>query len=149
MPTDGSPCYSLVNLGRPAKLDDLTAKRIVDAIAAGQSRRGAAQAARIGDTTLFRWLAEGRDEDSPYREFRERVMQAESKAERAMVDCLFEAAKAGKFQAAQFWLERRRVNDWYKPEAEPESARDAEQVDDDESMTESVLAAIRSRKVGT
>lgn len=150
--------------GRPTKLNDLTAKKIIDTIAAGGSRAAAAAAAGVHPSTVFRWLAEGRDEASPYREFRERIKGAEAEAEIAMVTVVREAALKGTWQAAAWWLERRRPKlyalrrDAPKPLAEmtPEQAaaryRELTGHDwnggrgDDLAVAESVVSALRSRK---
>ena len=138
-------------MGRPTKLDDLTAKRIVDALGAGMSRRGAAHAAGIGWSTLKVWLASGRRGHEPFAAFLARVEQAEGKAERVVVDALVEAIRERKVDAIKFWLTSRRAADWQKPDAENDSDDDVgdSSIDADESFTRSVLAAIQSRKVGT
>lgn len=136
--------------GRPTKLDDLTAKRICDALKAGVSRRAAANAARVDDQTLSGWMKRGRDtNDEPYVGFRVRVLEAESQAEKVAVDTLFEAMREGKWQAAESWLARRRAKDWAQvAKAIPDEREDDEQDTLPVEVLESLLAAAKSRKAG-
>lgn len=84
--------------GRPSKLTDDTAARIVDLVRAGNYLKIAALAAGIGETTLHRWLADGAaaqtraDQDEPltpdqekYRAFRESITRAQAAAESGAV----------------------------------------------------------------
>ncbi len=135
-------------MGRPILLDDLRAKRIVDAIASGLSRTAAAAKGNIGRATLLEWLARGRDGEQPFADFLVRVKKAEADAEEVMVACVRVAALEPKhWQAAAWWLERARPADWAKrePTQEQETAR-AETGSDDLEVTRSVLAALESRK---
>jgi len=95
-------------MGRPTKLDPERTERIVAAIAAGVSRSAAAEAAGIGRSTLMRWLAAARDGDAGYQDFLDLVKKAEADAEVAMVKVVKSAAESGTWQAAAWWLERRR-----------------------------------------
>ncbi len=132
-------------MGRPSKLDDLTAKRILNAAEAGVSRRSAAEAARVDPATLFRWLAQGRDGEEPFCEFRERLLAAEAKAERKVVDCLMEQIASGHVPAMMFWLKCRR--DWRDNEAPAtEAATNSAEEAGSVEFIESVLAAAKSRK---
>ena len=136
-------------MGRPTKLDDLVSKRILDAVRAGVSRRGAAQAAGIDYSTLKNWISAGRRGDETYRPFLTRLDEAEYRAEREMVDVLFSAAKDGKWQAAESWLKSRRMLDYAAKQPDPElDGADEEEGDEDLAVARSVLAALESRKVG-
>ena len=140
--------------GRPTKLDDLTAKRILDAIAAGCSRTAAAEAARVGRATLMRWLRRGLEGEQPFRDFRDRMKKAEAEAESAMVAVIRSAAEGGTWQAAAWWLERRRP----KTYALRRETRDVPSPlviggsgsthAEDVAVLESLLAAARSQKGG-
>lgn len=135
-------------MGRPSKLDDLRAKRVVDAIAKGLSRTAAAAKARVHRATLMDWLARGRDGEQPYADFLDRVKEAEAKAEEAMVDCVRGAALDPKYwQAAAWWLERCRPADYAKrePTREEETTR-AETGVPDVDVVRAVLSALESRK---
>lgn len=138
-------------MGRPTKLDDLRAKRIVDAVAEGASRTVAAAKGGIDRSTLLGWLARGRDGEAPYDDFLLRVKKAEAEAEEAMVVCVRMAAMNPKnWTAAAWWLERCRPLDYAKrePTREEESGRAEAEADEDLPMLESLLAAAKS-KVGT
>ncbi len=90
--------------GRPTKLDDLTGKRVCDAIATGNTRRCAATAA--GE-------------------------KADAEAEARQVTVIVDAAQAGAWQAAAWWLERRRSDRWARREttgAEEKARRDEARV---------------------
>ncbi len=133
-------------MGRPTLLDDLVSKRIVDAAGAGVSRRAACEAARISQSTLFDWLARGRDGEEPYAEFLERLEAAESKRERKVVDKLMEHIEAGNVPLLIFWLKSRRgwrENDAIANDAAPvaSAVEGVDQVD----LFESLLAAAKSR----
>lgn len=136
-------------VGRPSKLDDLRAKRIVDAVAAGASRTGAAKAARVHKATLMDWLARGRDGEQPYADFHDRVREAEGEVEKTITTALLAAIKGGHVGAMCFWLERRRPEEWGKRDVVTHVDRPEEtSAANDLPMLESLLAAAKS-KVGT
>lgn len=139
-------------LGRPSKLDDLRAKRIVDAIAKGLSRTAAAASAGVSRRALMNWLAAGRDGDANYVHFLHRVQEAEAKAEAEMVACIRNAALSDPkyWQAAAWVLERSRPADWAKREATPVEETDRAETtgDSDVEVARAVLSALESRKVG-
>ena len=132
-------------MGRPSKLDDITAQRIVNAVRAGMSRAGAASAAGVHRSTLLNWLANARAGEKPYADFLDRVTRAEGEAEQDVVDALMLACKKGSAPAIQSWLTARRPHDWQREpavEAEREADSDAAA---DVPMLESILAAAKSR----
>jgi transposase len=113
--------------GRPTKLDDLTAKRICDAIATGNTRRCAATAAGVTYTTIKHWLQRGRAGEEPFAAFLARLEKADAEAEAKAVKVIVDAAQAGTWQAAAWWLERRRSDRWARREttgAEDRTRRD-------------------------
>lgn len=135
-------------MGRPLKLDEVTAQRIVAAVAKGLPRDTAAKLAAISPRTLYQWLARGRDGEEPFAQFSQRVKRAEAESEEEMVSRVREASKTT-WQAAAWWLERRRPERWAlrKPEArEAERAVGLESTDPREQVKfiESVLSAARS-----
>lgn len=134
--------------GRPSKLDDLRAKRILDAIAEGASRTAAAAKGGIHKATLMEWLARGRDGEPGYAEFLDRVKAAEADIELKMVRVIHAAAPTS-WQAAAWFLERTRPADYAKREATPEQedARAESSGASDIEVATSVLAALKSRKV--
>lgn len=136
-------------MGRPTKLDDLVAKRIVDAVGRGVSHRAAAEAAHVDISTLTRWLAAGRDGEEPYCAFRTRFLAAEAKAETRVVDALMRKVDEGSVPAMQLWLQQRRPAEWGRREMPAnEQAERAEGGEADLDVARSVVAALESRKVG-
>jgi hypothetical protein len=110
--------------GRPTKLDDLTSKRIVDAIRDGNTRQCAAQLGGVHKATLLDWLARGRSDEQPFADFADRVAKADAEAEAEMVGCVRDAAKSGApgtWRAALEWLQHRRRATW-KRASDPERA---------------------------
>ncbi len=109
-------------MGRPSKLDDLTAQRIVAAVEKGLPRDTAAKLARIAPTTLYKYLRLGRAGDSEYAQFAQRVKEAEAKGEAELLGILRTHA-AETWQAAAWLLERRMPKKYAlrKPAAEVES----------------------------
>ncbi len=134
-----------VTLGRPSKLDDLTAQRIVAAVEKGLPRVTAAKLARVHPATLYEWLARGRDGDADYVEFADRVRQAESKGEEALVGVMVQHA-ANHWQACAWLLERRHAKAWAKADAVAAGATKPLATSPEErvSLLESMLAAERS-----
>ncbi len=120
--------------GRPTKLDDDRAKRIVDALAIGATIRQACDAAGIDAATYHRWIERGNSgdpDDDAYRDFRDAATRARTQAELRMVGVVQAAAASGKdWRAAAWYLERRRPDEWgrrdtvdlnhYAPRAEVE-----------------------------
>lgn len=93
--------------GRPSKYSPEIVKKILDALAAGNTRKASAQYAGVGENTLGDWLRR-------YRDFRDAVLRAEAAAEVGHVANIAQAARAGSVAASIFWLERRRHRDWGK-----------------------------------
>ncbi len=100
------PCYINAGMGRPTKLNDLTAQRIVNAVKAGLPRVHAARIAGIDPTTLFDWLRRGRNDDPEYSQFSQRVAEAESFNVEVLHGYMQEHAKVS-HQACAWLLERR------------------------------------------
>lgn len=115
-------------------------KRICDAIKAGHSYASAARAGGISETTFHEWYARGTktnaprgDEDGLYAAFAKRVDRADGEAEKRALEAitaLFGAENEKvRFDAARWWLERRRRADWAAPKEtvdEPMTAEEAE-----------------------
>ena len=111
-------------MGRDTKLDDLVEKRICDALKAGHSYAAAARAGGIGERTLHEWIQRGSgthptradSEDERYAQFAQRVERAEYEAEDLVVGILRSKVLCENdrvaLDAAKFWLERRRAEDW-------------------------------------
>ena len=96
------------NVGRPAKLDDLTEQRIIRAIEAGATYKLAAKAGGITYETLRTWRNERPD-------FDQRCESAEWRAANRWLDAIDEAAESGDWRAAAWRLERRYPTEYGKP----------------------------------
>jgi hypothetical protein len=90
---------------RPTKYSPDIVKRILDALAAGNTRRASVQHAGVSEDAFGRWLRR-------YADFADAVFRAEAQAEVAHVANIAQAARAGDVRASIFWLERRRGQDW-------------------------------------
>ncbi len=93
-------------MGRPAKLDDLVAQRIVNAVKSGLPRTHAARLARVSPAALFLWLSKGRKGEPGFVEFLERVQEAEAYDVEELVGFMREHAR-NHHQACAWLLERR------------------------------------------
>ena len=105
-------------MGRPSKLDDLTAQRIINAVRRGLPRTQAARIARINPDTLFDWLRRGRDGEEGFSEFSERVREAEAFDVEELVGYMREHAKVS-YQACAWLLERRAPKQFVLKKQEP------------------------------
>lgn len=86
-----------------SKMTDARSRVILSALEHGCTRRAAAGAADIGHATFYRWL----DDET----FRDAVEKAEAKAEAAFTFAVAEAVPKS-WQAAAWWLERRKNEDY-------------------------------------
>jgi hypothetical protein len=87
-------------------------RRICDAIAAGNTRHDAAEYAGVGASTVRAWLATGRRQRrGRFRAFLAAVKKAEADAVVRNVAIIQKAAHKS-WQAAAWWLERKRGEDW-------------------------------------
>jgi transposase len=109
-------------MARPTKMTPEVVKRIVDALAAGNTRRAASAYGGIDEDTLGRWLRR-------FADFADAIKAAEAQAEVAHVANIAQAAKDGTWQASAWWLERRQHAAWGKVDrVEIEIRRAAERV---------------------
>lgn len=85
-------------VGRPCKLTPEVAERICALVREGQYLTTAAAVCGVGESTVYRWLGEGEDDNAPerFREFREAVTRARAEAERAMVVAVLLDARGGR-----------------------------------------------------
>ena len=81
------------------------------ALVAGNTYVAASRLAGISISTFTRWMSQGREakEGTPAREFFDFVELASTEAEHRNVMCIQKAAGSGSWQAAAWWLERRRA----------------------------------------
>lgn len=87
--------------GRRTKATDERLTALLNALRAGNTRSAACSFAEISRQTFYRWL----EEDTT---FRDSVEKAEADAEVRYVAQVAKAATNGTWQAAAWWLERRR-----------------------------------------
>lgn len=104
--------------GRPTKLDDIRAKKICNALAAGHSYAAAARAANVDEHTIQNWMARGRSGEEPFLTFLGQVeaanQAAEDRAVRVLTSKFDSDDERVALAAAQWWLERRRAAEWAK-----------------------------------
>jgi len=98
-------------MARRTKLTDRTKEDIVKALRAGNSRRDSALYAGVSETTFYSWMARGREGEPLYAEFLEAVEKAEAQSVVRNVAIIQRAAEET-WQAAAWWLERKRPDDW-------------------------------------
>jgi len=91
--------------GKITKRTDENAKKITDLLRAGNTRRTSCSVAGISEDTFARWLKDDAD-------FAESVKGAEETAVARNVALIQQAAQGGTWQAAAWWLERRRPDDF-------------------------------------
>jgi hypothetical protein len=91
--------------GRKTKATDARIEVVMSALKAGNTRRAAAAYAEISPQTFYRWL----DENGA---FRDAVEKAEADAEVRYASIVARAATSGTWQAAAWWLERRKAQDF-------------------------------------
>lgn len=94
-------------MGRPSKYTPEREATILEALAAGNTRRAACLLAGVGQRTFEAWVHR-------YGGFRDAVEKAEAQAEAAHVANIVKAATDGTWTASAWWLERRRHQDWAK-----------------------------------
>lgn len=122
-----------MTMGRPTKLNPETQAKIVNALSAGNYFDTACMFADIDESTGYRWMQRGEAEikrregnvkegtaqwqkAQPFVEFYKAVKAATARAEVAFVAKVRQAAtqddSPGQWQAAAWWLERRRPDMW-------------------------------------
>lgn len=92
-------------MARPSKYTAERVEKIVDALAAGNTRKTAARLAGIDQGTLENWVQR-------YSDFSAAIEKAEADAEASHVANIVKAATSGSWTASAWWLERRRHEDW-------------------------------------
>lgn len=95
-------------MARPTKRSPQREQAILGALRLGNTRRNAAAYAEIDHATFYRWLDDAT--------FRDAVEKAEADAEARFVGQIAKAAADGTWQAAAWWLERRRHEDYRRRE---------------------------------
>lgn len=103
--------------GRPSKITRELIAQLCEVLSRGHTRRAAAAKAGIADSTLFAWLADGREPDATglKRELYEAVIEAEGLGEFTLVEIVRESAEIDPAYA-KWLLERRHHLDWARRE---------------------------------
>lgn len=91
-------------MGRTSKRSPEREQAILNALRIGNTRRAAAAAGEVDQNTFYRWLEDGT--------FRDAVEKAEAEAERRFLGNVAKAAAGNNWQAAAWWLERRKHEDY-------------------------------------
>jgi hypothetical protein len=94
-------------MGRPTKLDDLTAQRIFDGARLGLPQYLVARGAGVSPVALRTWKRRGAAGEEPYASFLARLKSAEAEGAAEAMRAVREAARGGSWQAAAWILERR------------------------------------------
>jgi len=107
--------------GRRTKLTEEVQTLFIQAIRLGCPKKDACGCAGIGESTYYKWMewADSKRKDAHrYREFRERIKEAEGEATQRWLAIIEKAAQAGSWQAAAWKLERMR--DMFIPRSKQE-----------------------------
>lgn len=103
-----------VRVGRPTKLTQQTADRILTILRAGGYDETACAAAGVSRQQFYAWLRRGRDDEPLYDAFLADVERARAEGESRNVMLIAQAAQAN-WQAAAWLLERRHPERWARP----------------------------------
>ena len=99
------------------KFNDTVCNKIIKALERGDSIEGACGYAGIDRTTFYNWYNDGATKKSgKKKKFHDRVDIAKDNATDFYENAIYEAVKNGKWQAAGWWLERRRRETYNKPD---------------------------------
>jgi hypothetical protein len=93
-------------MARPTKFNEERSQKIIEALRGGNTRKASAEYAGINQDTLADWAKR-------YSDFSDSIKKAEADAEVRNVAIISKAASET-WQAAAWWLERRRHEDWKK-----------------------------------
>lgn len=94
--------------GRPSKLTPELQDEICGYIANGLTARDACLIVGIGETTFYRWKAEGEEqEEGKYRDFREACARADAEFKKARIRSIKSAGDEGDWKASAWLMERR------------------------------------------
>ena len=99
------------------KLTDKVQDTIVKALENGMAIKSACGQARIAEQTYYNWYNKGAEKKSgKYRDFHDAVDNAKNVAQSNFENVITSTANNGTWQAAAWWLERRRPEMYNKPE---------------------------------
>lgn len=95
-------------MGPPVKFNEARKRKIIEAIALGCTYSLAASYAGVSESTVFRWLSSGREEEEgEYADFYRSVKEAEAISAVRSLGSIVQAARDGNWAAAAWLLERR------------------------------------------
>lgn len=104
-----------MKIGRKTKLTEKMIEEIAKHIELGMINKDVAQLVGISETTFYNWMNEGensKDDNNIFRKFYLKVKEAEAKAIKRNLAIIQRAANEGNWQAAAWFLERKRPEDW-------------------------------------
>lgn len=100
-------------VGRPSKFTPEVRNRILSAIRNGNTYEASAQYGGISYSLLREWIVQGeQDQAGEFLEFVEALKKAEAEAEVESVALIRRSAQEGQWQAAAWFLERRKPSEW-------------------------------------
>jgi len=101
-------------VGRPAAFAPERAARAIEATRQGHTRRAAAQAAGVSESTLYAWLLAGEKPNASdeFLQFSESIRAADAQAEKELVDVILSDARNGNWRSSAWILERRFRENW-------------------------------------
>lgn len=108
-----------MKVGRKTKLTEKMIEEIAKHIELGMINKDVAQLVGISETTFYNWMNEGensKDDNNIFRKFYLKVKEAEAKAIKRNLAIIQRAANEGNWQAAAWFLERKRPEDWGRKE---------------------------------
>jgi hypothetical protein len=119
-----------------------TKEKMLGAIRAGSYVSAACAYSRISRETFYGWLRRGRKEETgEYRDFYERVKEAESAAELIAVSNWVTAIKGGDWRASREFLARRFPSRWgVLNQGEEQNVDEAEEMAEEEQSIEPLKA---------
>lgn len=110
---DLPPAHAPNRGGRPSKLDQATADKVISYLARGNYLETAAAAAGVSKSTVYEWMKRGmRSRRGPYRDFVEAVEKAQAESEVLDLARLEKLSLKGDFRAITWRLERRNPRRW-------------------------------------
>lgn len=99
------------------KLTDEVQRIIVESLENGLAIKAACGRARISEQTFYNWYNKGAEAKSgKHKNFHDAVDNAKNTAQANFENVITSAAGKGTWQAAAWWLERRRPEMYNKPE---------------------------------
>lgn len=135
--------------GPKGKLTPERSRKIIKAIKEGSPHETAAASAGIAPSTFYDWLAKGEQyETGVYREFAEKIRQAEAIAESERIRRINKAGKEGDWKADAWYLERRYPDKWGRRHISAELSHSGEVLNRHEYETEDLIQQLQEDDEG-